>query len=82
MFAVFHLLLYNKANGSGKTGENTKNTASAAKSCNNININHEHKSRLFSYIFGREETKKRTLSLGRNDDILKAANDPATDPYI
>lgn len=26
-------------------------------------INREHKSRLFSYIFGREETKQRTLSL-------------------
>ena len=29
----------------------------------NRSINREHKSRLFSYIFGREETKARTLSL-------------------
>ena len=29
----------------------------------NANINREHKSRLFSYLFGREETKERTLSL-------------------
>ena len=29
----------------------------------NAGINREHKSRLFSYIFGREETKARTLSL-------------------
>ena len=45
------------------TKQNTKGTDSAAKNGNNTNINQEHKSRLFSYIFGREETKKRTLSL-------------------
>ena len=28
-----------------------------------IAVNREHKSRLFSYLFGREETKERTLSL-------------------
>lgn len=28
-----------------------------------VGVNQEHKSRLFSYTFGREETKKRTLSL-------------------
>ena len=45
------------------TGKNTEGIDSAAKSDNTTNINREHKSRLFSYIFGREETKKRTLSL-------------------
>ena len=45
------------------TKQNAKGTDSTAKNDNNTNINQEHKSRLFSYIFGREETKKRTLSL-------------------
>ena len=43
------------------TKQNAKGTDSTAKNDNNTNINQEHKSRLFSYIFGREETKKRTI---------------------
>ena len=35
----------------------------AAKNNHKTVIHHEHKSRLFSFIFGREETKERTLSL-------------------
>ena len=45
------------------TGQNNKSMDSVTKRDNNTNINREHKSRLFSYIFGREETKQRTLSL-------------------
>ena len=45
------------------TKQNAKGTDSAVKGDNGTIINQEHKSRLFSYIFGREETKKRTLSL-------------------
>ena len=41
------------------TEQNPKQTESE----NNTSINREYKSRLFSYLFGREETKQRTLSL-------------------
>ena len=46
-------------------GQNTGETGRIADSGHKINTNvsREHKSRLFSYLFGREETKERTLSL-------------------
>lgn len=41
----------------------TKKSDWTKSTVNTSNINREYKSRLFSYLFGREETKQRTLSL-------------------